>query len=85
MEYKRTEAVPQPQREFVEEYGKLLQSAGFTGLFGFQVYSDGVLGLESTMDNISTTVEQDEHEPIPEGMAAASWAFFQEPDVKVGA
>lgn len=83
MEYKRSEAVPQPPREFVEDYGRLLQSAGFTGLFGFQVYTDGVMGLESTMENISTTVEQDENEPIPEGMAAASWAFFREPDVEV--
>ena len=53
-----------------------MESAGFTDIFGLQVYTDGAVGLESTSDEVSTTVEQDEKLPIPEGMAAASWAFF---------
>ncbi|KFZ25113.1 hypothetical protein V502_00407 [Pseudogymnoascus sp. VKM F-4520 (FW-2644)] len=75
-EYKRY-PVPQPSEEFVEEYGKVLEKAGFCDLIGFQTYTDGVVGLESTENNVSTTVEQDEKLPVPEGMAPASWAFFR--------
>lgn len=36
------------------------------------------LGIESTyLDlHVSIAVDQDEKEPMPENMAAASWAFF---------
>ena len=75
-EYKRY-AVPQPSGEFVEDFGKVLEKEGFCDLIGFQTYTDGIVGLESTVNNVSTTVEQDEKLPVPDGMAPASWAFFR--------
>jgi hypothetical protein len=52
---------------------------GLTDLVGFQTYTNGIVGLESTdrETNVSTTVDQDEKLPVPEGMAPASWAFFR--------
>jgi len=61
----------------VEEYERVLKEAGMCDLIGFQHYTNGVVGLESTVDNVSTTVEQDEKLPIPEDMEPASWAFFR--------
>jgi hypothetical protein len=58
----------QPPEDFVEEYGRVLKEAGMCDLIGFQYYTNGVVGLETTVDNVSTTVEQD--------MGPASWAFF---------
>jgi hypothetical protein len=77
-EYKRY-AIPQPSAEFVAELGELLKAHGICDLVGFQTYTDGVVGLESTdrKTNVSTTIEQDEKLPVPEGMAPASWAFFR--------
>ncbi|KFY47337.1 hypothetical protein V495_02002 [Pseudogymnoascus sp. VKM F-4514 (FW-929)] len=77
-EYKRY-AVPQPSAEFVADLGDLLEEKGLTDLVGFQTYTDGIVGLESTdrETNVSTTIDQDEKLPVPEGMAPASWAFFR--------
>ncbi|OBT38665.1 hypothetical protein VE00_11093, partial [Pseudogymnoascus sp. WSF 3629] len=59
--------------------GDLLVAKGLTDLVGFQTYTNGIVGLESTdrETNVSTTVDQDEKLPVPEGMAPASWAFFR--------
>lgn len=77
-EYKRY-AVPQPSAEFVADLGDLLEEQRLTDLVGFQTYTNGTVGLESTdrETNVSTTVDQDEKLPVPEGMAPASWAFFR--------
>ncbi|OBT44157.1 hypothetical protein VE00_04822 [Pseudogymnoascus sp. WSF 3629] len=77
-EYKRY-AVPQPSPAFVADLGNLLEEQGLTDLVGFQTYTNGIVGLESTdrETNVSTTVDQDEKLPVPEGMAPASWAFFR--------
>ncbi|KFY33663.1 hypothetical protein V494_07438 [Pseudogymnoascus sp. VKM F-4513 (FW-928)] len=77
-EYKRY-AVPQPSTAFVADLGNLLEEKGLTDLVGFQTYANGIVGLESTdrETNVSTTIDQDEKLPVPEGMAPASWAFFR--------
>lgn len=75
-EYKRY-PVPQPRAEFVAELGDVLEAHGVTDLVGFQTYTNGVVALEGTQDNVSTTIEQDEKLPVPAGMAPASWAFFR--------
>lgn len=77
-EYKR-EPTPMPPAGFVKEYGELLKKHGMCDLLGFQVYTDEVVGVESTdvEHRISTTVEYPETGPIPDGLAAASWAFFR--------
>lgn len=77
-EYKRY-TVPQPSPAFVADLGDLLEEKGLTDLVGFQTYTNGIVGLESTdrETNVSTTVDQDEKLPVPEGMAPASWAFFR--------
>jgi len=77
-EFKRS-PVATPPAAFVEEYGEILQACGLSGLIGFQAYTDGVIGVESTdlEARVSTTIEQSEHEPVEDGMAAASWAFFR--------
>ncbi|OBT83517.1 hypothetical protein VE02_07369 [Pseudogymnoascus sp. 03VT05] len=76
-EYKRY-AVPQLSPEFVADLGDLLEEKDLTDLVGFQTYTNEVVGLESTdrETNVSTTVDQDEKLPVPEGMAPASLGIF---------
>ena len=77
-EFKRY-ACATPPIAFIEDYGRILEKHGLTDLLGFQVYTDGIIGLESTDKDakVSTTVDQPESVPAPEGMTEASWAFFR--------
>jgi len=77
-EYKRYE-IPQPPADFVAELGDILEEKGITDLVGIQTYTGGIVGIENTDHDlhVSITVDQDEKEPMPKNMVAASWAFFR--------
>lgn len=67
-----------PPSDFVEAYGRILEENGLTDLLGFQVYTNGVIGLEDTdvEAKASTTVDSSETAPVLKEMAPASWPFF---------
>ena len=83
-EFKRY-ACATPRAAFVEEYGCSLERHGLIDLLGFQIYTDGIVGLESTDTDtrVSTTVDLPETEPMPEDMPHASWAFFRPTSITV--
>ncbi|KAJ6787682.1 hypothetical protein PWT90_09647 [Aphanocladium album] len=87
-EFKRSSSeeggsLPVPPQDFVTELGLLLEERGLSEVIGLQVYTDGVVGVESTdhETNVSTTVDVDEkdagkyvHQP---SYVRASFAFFK--------
>lgn len=85
-EYKRVlsaERLPTPPQDFVTDLGLVLEKEGLSDIIGLQLYTNGVVGVESTDHdtNISTTVDHEEkdtgefiHSPR---MVKASFAFFK--------
>lgn len=66
--------------EFVDGLGGILMRHGLCAVLGFQVYTEGVVGVESTdiVERVSTMVDYPEETPLKdEDMIKASFAFFR--------
>lgn len=75
------ESLPIPPQKFVTELGLLLEREGLSDIIGLQVYTDGIVGVESTDHdtNVSTTVDHEEKAMAAMDTSAyqnASFAFF---------
>ncbi|KAL3454237.1 hypothetical protein BJX65DRAFT_302024 [Aspergillus insuetus] len=81
-EFKRgKEELSEPPAEFVNELGLILVEHGLCDVIGLQVYTDGVVGMESTdhESRVSMTKSYAEGAPevmTPENAVVASFAFF---------
>ncbi|KAF5854935.1 hypothetical protein ETB97_010559 [Aspergillus alliaceus] len=73
------QSIPPLPTEFVTDLWSILQAHGLCDILGFQTYTDGLIGSESTdkTARVSTTVDYAEEEFQNMRGVRASFAFFQ--------